>query len=294
MGLLAKTMSSRLAAYVDRHAPTRVLVGGLPTRFLQALAEEWDRSRRLLIVTEKPNELQKSLRPYACGPDDLTAERQHAWVALVCADASRGIQESIRSAGAGTVREIWSSGFPWKACAIPGTRWEEVLQDFVVSIGLGAEKGAARCIQQFRKELTGEVDAPEQLFTSLDSITAGPISYEMLSYHLGLPRHSAGEQLRSNKAKDGAVLALADSFLKKFHEDGAEEALDQLLAANDEVHSSDAALRSNVEAALKHFAENFRRLAPSDSASAVRAWSQVFLSNLNHWKSLGTPVLRKL
>lgn len=294
MGLLAKTMSSRLAAYVHRHQPTRVLVGGLPTGFLQALAEDWDPSRKLLIVTERSHDFSASLQSYLCRPDDLTAERQHAWVALVCAESSRGIQESIRSAGAGTVREIWSSGFPWKPCSIPGVTWEEVLEEFVVSLGLSSEKSAAiKCIQQFRRELTGEVDAAKELFTALDSITAGPINYDELCYHLGILKHSAGEPLRATKSKD-AVLALEDVFLKKFHDEGSEEAVTQLLAANDEVNSSDAALRSKVSAALNHFADEFRLLSPANSSSAVRAWSSIFAGHRNHWAQLGVTELRKL
>jgi len=294
MGLLANTMSSRLAAYVDRHQPTRVLVGGLPTGFLQALAEDWDPSRKLLIVTEKPHEFSASLQSFLCRPDDLTAERQHAWVALVCAESSRGIQESIRSTGAGTVREVWSSGFPWKPCSIPGVTWEEVLEEFVVALGLSAEKSAAiKCIQQFRRELTGEVDAAKELFTALDAITVGPIKYDELSYHLGIPSHSADEPLRATKSKD-AVLALADAFLKKFHEEGSEEAVAQLIAANDEVNSSDATLGAKVSAALNHFADKFRLLSPAESSTAVRAWSSVFAGHKDHWATLGVAELRKL
>src|SRR2546423_475459 len=135
MALFADTVRSRLAAYLQAHDPTRVLVGGLPDFLLDRIASAWSSSIRLFLVdavtaTPVPQNVQ------LCRADDLTAERQDKWAALVSSRGARSVQESIRSAGAGTVRELWTVGFPWRPCNLPGARWSDLRDEFIDRLGL--------------------------------------------------------------------------------------------------------------------------------------------------------------
>lgn len=107
MASISETLTRQLEAFVAAHSPTRVLVGGLPGFILESIAQSWRGTDELLLVSG-PVASAETLpaRVRRCSPDDLTAARQETWVALVHHSQSRGIQESIRGAGAGTVREV--------------------------------------------------------------------------------------------------------------------------------------------------------------------------------------------
>ena len=293
MGLLADTFRDRLATYLHAHNPTRVLVGGLPDFLIEKIAAGWSYPFQLFLVS---NSNTGSLPPNVrrCRADDLTAERQREWAALVSADESRSIQESIRSAGAGTVRELWSVGFPWLPCDLPGVRWIDVRNDYIDRLGLGAvREHAATCINQFREELRGEVDASARFFNVLDALISTSIDYHDLCFQLGFPAHDPGRRLRKRGDRE-SVLALLDEFIGRFQEEFVDDVLEQLLDVAGTRFAIDAAKLSSVETALRCFANEFRHIAPVDAGNPVRAWRTVFESNRGHWQALSADVLSGL
>ena len=217
MGFLAETFRNRLEVYLKAHHPTRVLIGGLPDFLIDQIAASWCSQFHLLLVRPGADKLPANVQ--RCGADDLTAERQHGWAALVGMHESRGIQESIRSTGAGTVRELWVSGFPWHPCELPGARWADVRNDFIDRLGLNSILNeTAICIDRFREELRGEVDASNRFFAALDSLTQSCTEYSDVCYQLGFPSHIAGRILRK-RGVDNSVLALLDKFVERFKEE---------------------------------------------------------------------------
>jgi len=294
MGLLAETFRTRLEAYLQAHDPTRVLIGGLPDFLLERIAATWASGFHLFLVSKANGSLPANVE--RCRADDLTAERQHGWAALVSASESRDIQESIRSAGAGTVRELWQAGFPWHPCELPGVRWADIRNDFIDRLGLSTiRKDVAACIDEFREELLGEVDAGSRFYGALDALTNAGVTYADVSYQLGFPAHSAGRVLR-RRADRECVLGLLAEFVEKFKEEGADEALAQLLdvAHARYANSTDAAKKTSVEAAIKFFAAQFRHLDPADAENPVRAWRCVFETDRSHWDALSADVLLEL
>lgn len=293
MGLLADTFRIRLASFLQAHNPTRVLVGGLPDFLIEQIALAWSSPHRLFLVTSSgsgpwPANVQR------CRADDLTAERQHAWTALVSASESRGIQESIRSAGAGTVRELWGTGFPWHRCDLPGVRWIDVRNDFIDRLGLNAVRGdAATCIDQFREELRGDVDAGYRFYGVLDELVNTGIDYQDLCFQLGFPAHQLGRTLRKRGDRE-SVLARLDEFVDRFKEEVVDDALGQFLDIAQTRYANNAVSLSAVEAALKFFAIEFRHIAPVDAENPVRAWRTVFRANRAHWQTLSADVLTEL
>ena len=254
MGLLADTFRDRLAGFLAAHNPTRVLVGGLPDSLIERIATTWNAPYHLFLVSNTstaalPNNVQR------CRADDLTAERQHGWAAVVSAHESRRVQESIRSAGAGTVREVWASGFPWHPCDLPGVRWPDIRGDWITRLGLDlVEPAAAKCIDQFREELRGEVDAGLRFFSALDNLTSSLASYDDLSFQLGFPSHKSGRTLRKRGDKE-CVLARLDLFVEMFKDEVADEALEQLVHIAKTRYDNDPATLYAVTQALKYFAD---------------------------------------
>jgi Holliday junction resolvasome RuvABC ATP-dependent DNA helicase subunit len=293
MGLLADTFRTHLAAYLQAHNPTRVLVGGLPDFLIERIVIAWNSPFHLFLVSRaNPGNLPPKVQ--LCRADDLTAERQHAWAALVSAHESRDIQESIRSSGAGTVRELWTAGFPWRPCDLPGVRWIDLRNEFIACLGLNAIREAvAACIDQFREELSGEVDAPDRFFHALDTLTKTGIQYEDVCFELGFPAHIPGRMLRK-RGDSESVLILLDDFVERFKEEVADDALEEFLDAARARYAADPPMFAAVDEALKFFVNQFRRLAPADAENSVRAWWTVFRTNLTHWKTLSADVLSAL
>jgi len=293
MGILADTLRGRLAAYVHAQAPTRVLIGGLPDFLIERIAQGWNSTFQVYLVSAASNApLPANVR--RCRADDLTAERQDSWVALVGAHESRGIQESIRSSGAGTVRELWPSGFPWNPCELPGARWRDVRDAFIDALGLVAQSSeVARCIDQFRDELRGDVSAAERFFSVLDTFAAFGVTYDDLSFQLGFPRHQPGRVLR-RKGDPEAVLALLDSFIERFKEEVVDETLDHFIEAARIRFAGDQPMITRVESALKFFANQFRDVSPADAENPVRSWRTVFQVNRDAWDTLSADVLAQL
>lgn len=292
MGTLADTFRARLAEFMAAHAPTRVLVGGLPDFFIERIAKGWGRGVDLYFVTSA-GVTGLPLNVIVCRADDLTAERQDGWVALVSAHESRGIQESIRGAGAGTVREIWQVGFPWKPCELPRVRWSDVRNDFIDRLGLTAiREQAANCIDRFLEELRGEVDGPIRFFSALDSLSGPGVSYEDLCFELGFPAHVPGRALRERNNNE-CVLSLLDEFVETFKDDGADDALAFFLDVASTRFAGDPA-KPAIEAALKFFANEFRHISPADAENSVRTWRAVYTASRGHWQTISDQVLAAL
>lgn len=292
MGLLAETFRSRLAGYLQAHDPTRVLVGGLPDFLLEHIAASWTSPFHLFLVSPGTGTLPANVQ--RCRADDLTAERQHGWAALVSVHESRGIQESIRSAGAGTVRELWVTGFPWHPCELPGARWPELRNEFIDRLGLtGIRKDVAACIDQFREELRGEVDASNRFYSSLDALSNAGITYADVCFQLGFPAHPPGRTLR-NKGDREAVLALLDEFVERFKEDVVDDALEYFLDAARTHYAGDQVTITNTENALKFFANEFRHISPAEAENSVRAWRAVFAGSRANWEILSADALAHL
>src|SRR5882672_1831081 len=212
MGLLANCFREHLQAFLDAHKPARVLVGGLPEFVIEAIASSWASPLRLYLVSKgSGGTLPAGVT--RCGADDLTAVRQGAWAALVSPQESSRIQESIRSSGAGTVRELWQAGFPWQPCELPGARWPDLREDFVKRVGLGVvAQAASACIEQFREDLSGESAAAQSFFRALDALPGGGITYDDLSFYLGFPAHLPGSVLR-RRGDQYAVLGVLEEFI---------------------------------------------------------------------------------
>jgi Holliday junction resolvasome RuvABC ATP-dependent DNA helicase subunit len=290
MGLLADTFRTLLVTFLQSHNPTRVLVGGLPDFLIERIALSWNSSYSLFLVSNT-NLAPLPVNVQRCRADDLTAERQHGWAALLSSHESRGIQESIRSAGAGTVRELWPVGFPWRPCELPGARWIDVRNGFIDALGLGgARKEVADCIDQFREELRGEVDAAIRFYGALDALAIAGISYDDVCFQLGFPKHSPGRTLRKKGDKE-AVLSLLDAFVERFKDDVVDEAQAQLLDVAQTRYSGDVAKKAAVESALKFFSDEFRHIQPADAENPVRAWRTVFENHRPLWETLATDVL---
>jgi holliday junction DNA helicase RuvB len=292
MGLLAETFRSRLSGYLQAHDPTRVLVGGFPDFLLEKIAASWASPFHLFLVSPGTGSLPANVQ--RCRADDLTAERQHGWAALVSVHESRGIQESIRSAGAGTVRELWVTGFPWHPCELPGARWPEVRNDFIDRLRLsGIRKDVAACIDQFREELRGEVDASNRFYSALDALTNAGITYADVCFQLGFPAHPPGRTLR-RKGDREAVLALLDEFVERFKEDVVDDALEHFLDLARTHYAGDQARITNTENALKFFANEFRHLSPAEAENPVRAWRAVFTGSRANWEVLSADAVADL
>jgi Holliday junction resolvasome RuvABC ATP-dependent DNA helicase subunit len=294
MGILAETFRSSLVTYLRAHDPTRVLIGGLPDFLLEGIAAQWDSQYHLLLVSDGgPNALPPNVK--RCNADDLTAERQHGWAALVSADQSRGIQESIRSAGAGTVRPLWSSGFPWRPCQLPGVRWRDVRDEFIKRLGLsGTQREVADCIDRFRDELSGEVDASLRFFRALDAFQSNNVTYADICFQIGFPAHVAGRTLRKDKKDRESVLVLLDEFVERFKDDGVDEALAQFRFVAQAHYLPDPPKRAAVEGAVQFFADEFRHLQPGDAENPVRAWRSVFEKSRTNWDTLTADDLANL
>ena len=291
MGLLADTLRSRLAQFMQAHNPTRILVGGLPGFIIDQIAASWCAPYDLLLVSPGTSTLPANV--HRCRADDLTAERQHVWAALVSPLESRGIQESIRSSAAATVRELWSPGFPWHPCELPGARWADIRMEFIDRIGLTSiRKQVAACLDQFREELRGEVDAGIRFFSALDTLVTAPLTYDDVSFQLGFPKHPAGSNFRKRTDRE-SVLVLLDQFVEKFKEEVVDDALDHFLDLA-RTHYTDPAVIAQIEAALKFFANEFRHLSPADADNPVRAWRSIFSGNRNSWEVLCTDTLADL
>jgi Holliday junction resolvasome RuvABC ATP-dependent DNA helicase subunit len=292
MGFLAETFRNRLEVYLKAHHPTRVLIGGLPDFLIDQIAASWSSQFHLLLVRPGAEKLPANVQ--RCGADDLTAERQHGWAALVGMHESRGIQESIRSTGAGTVRELWVSGFPWHPCELPGARWADVRNDFIDRLGLNSILNeTAVCIDRFREELRGEVDASNRFFAALDSLTQSCKEYSDVCYQLGFPSHIAGRILRK-RGVDNSVLALLDKFVERFKEEIVDDALDQFLEATNIRYAGNVTQKALIESALKFFVEEFRHISPAELGNPVVTWRTVFMGNRAQWEILSADVIAAL
>jgi len=293
MGILAETLRDRLASYMRAQSPTRVLIGGLPDFLIERIAAGWASTMSLYLVSQG-NGTPVPANVRRCRADDLTAERQHSWAALVSAKESRGIQESIRSSGAGTVRELWQSGFPWYPCDLPGVRWREVKGQFIIGLGLVAQaQEAGDCIDRFREELRGDVNAADRFFSVLDSFGTAGISYDDLSFQLGFPRHDPGRQLRK-KGDPEAVLALLDTFIERFKDEVVDDALEHFIDIVKVRFPSDQPMMARLEAALNFFAAQFRQVSPADAENPVRCWRAIFENNRPQWETLSADALAQL
>jgi Holliday junction resolvasome RuvABC ATP-dependent DNA helicase subunit len=293
MGLLANSFRQHLEAFLVAHQPARILVGGLPEFIIEAIAASWTSPFQLYLVSMNRGAALPA-NVTRCGADDLTAVRQGAWAALVSPQESSRIQESIRSSGAGTVRELWQAGFPWEACELPGARWADVRDDFVKKVGLGpVAQAASTCVEQFREELSGESGAAELFFQALDALPTGGVAYNDLCFYLGFPAHRPGSVLRK-RADRNAVLVILDEFIGKFLEDVADDALDQLLDIARGRYAGDAAKLAAIEDALKYFTDEFRHLSAANADTCVLAWRTVFRGSRLHWETLSTDVLASL
>lgn len=291
MGFLANSFRDHLQAFLAAHKPARVLVGGLPEFVIEAIAGSWTSPFHLYLVSKNGGGVLP-VNVTRCGADDLTAVRQGAWAALVSPQESSRIQESIRSSGAGTVRELWQAGFPWEPCELPGARWPDVRDDLVKKVGLGpVAQGASTCIEQFRKELKGENGATELFFQALDALPGGGVTYDDLCFYLGIPAHSPGSALRGDRH---AVLAVLDEFIGKFVEDVADDVLDQLIDIAKGRYSGDAPKLAAIVAALQYFTDEFRHLPAADADTGVLAWRTIFRGSKTHWGTLSTDVLASL
>lgn len=292
MGSIADTLSRQLGKFVATHAPTRVLVGGLPGFVIEAIGRSWAGDVELFVVAETPaNGAPLASRAKRCGPDDLTAARQDSWAALVHHSKSREIQESIRSAGAGTVREVWQAGFPWQPCNLPGVRFSDVTKEWVRELKLEEHEAAIRdCVKNFRNELRGEVDACDKFFTALDAVPTAAASYDEICFSLGFPKHAPGARLR-DPGNSAAVLACLHEFVGRFRQDGsdaAEELKDAAAGIKDTV--AQAAVKSAIDA----FATGFRSLEPIDSENPVRAWRAALAKRRPSWELLNHQMLQLL
>jgi DNA helicase HerA-like ATPase len=292
MGKLSQSLAKLLSCYVSTHSPTRVLTAGIPEDLFEPIAGYWPHGTKLFIVSEKKyNSLPSNV--VVVKPDDLTAERQEGWAALVSPAQSRIIQESIRSAGAGTVREIWAAGFPWHECELPGVRWKDLLDEFIDKLGLSAEhRHAASCINCFRREMRGEVDASESFFSELDAVAGATVSVDDLCYHLGIPKHNEGQPLRDPKC-DSSVLTVLEAFIERYSEEGAEAAGEYYSDVAKSIFSGDAK-QPLVAKAIAFFTDNFRVVLARDTVSATRVWRAVFRSGRGHWEQLDADTLSAL
>lgn len=287
MGILAETFRASLADYVRAHTPTRVLVGGLPDFLIRTIASRWDSPEQLLLVSSSSDQLPPTVR--LCRADDLTAERQHTWAALVTAEQSRDIQESIRSAGAGTVRQVWPPGFPWRPCQLPKVRWRNIRDEFIERLGLADVQVQIKdCIDVFKNELAGEVDRGERFFRALEFFENGGVSYADVCFQLGFPSHPQGHVLRRQKTDKDSVLGLLTDFIERFKLEGVDAASEQFrdVAGTRE--------RPDVQAALNTFAREFRHLAAADAENPVRAWRSIFQQHRSAWEVLGVKELAML
>lgn len=292
MGFLAETFRNRLEVYLKAHHPTRVLIGGLPDFLIDQIAASWCSTFHLWLVRSGTCNLPANV--HRCHADDLTAERQHGWAALVGMHESRGIQESIRSAGAGTVRELWVSGFPWHPCELPGARWIDVRNDFIDRLGLNPLLNeTAKCIDRFREELRGEVDASNRFFATLDSLTQSCKEYSDVCYQLGFPLHAAGRELRK-RGDHKSVLVLLDAFVERFKEEIVDDALDQFLEVTNIRFAADVTQKALIESALKFFAQEFRHISPAELGNPVVTWRTVFIGNRAQWEVLSADVIAAL
>lgn len=295
MGLLAASLAERLKAYAETHQPCRVLVSGIPGFLLARIAEEWTSNLTLYLVgTETVQGLPDAVRQ--CGPDDLTSHRVHTWAALVEPSASRRVQESIRSAGAGTVREVWGGGFPWRPCELSGVRWSDVLSDWLGRVGLPAANvdASVGCLNQFLRELEGSVSDPAGLlFSVLDGITIIPATYDDLCLYMGIPRHASGATLRK-RGDDTAVLEVLDEIVEKFRSDVVDEVEEELKEIATTRFGEDPQKRDAVKLALVHLASRFRRLTPEEAENPVLAWRRLFEGARQHWSVLDSETLAKL
>jgi Holliday junction resolvasome RuvABC ATP-dependent DNA helicase subunit len=293
MSLFTDTLSARLVAFLEAHDPTRVLVAGIPDFLIEQIAVDWNSGFELLLVTGAPV-LGLPANVINCRADDLTAARQHAWAALISAAESRSVQESIRSAGAGTVREIWGAGFPWIPCDLPTVRWRDVRDSFIERIGLVAEKSnAGKCIDQFREELRGEVDAGTRFYTALDGLNDPSTSYEDLCYQLGFPAHEISRNLRKRSDSE-SVLALLDRFVERFNDEIVDDARDHFIDIAKTRLATESGRCSRVEAAIKGLAARYRQLAPADAVNPVRAWKKLFDGERDQWAVLSADTLALL
>lgn len=293
MGLLADTFRTRLEAFLQAHAPTRVLIGGLPDFMLERISAAWNAPFRLFLIDSAGS----SVLPASverCRADDLTAHRQHAWAALVSAHESRSVQESIRSSGAGTVRELWSAGFPWRPCELPGARWRDIRDDYIKHLGLSSiRKEAAACIECFRDELSGEIDSRARFFAALDGLTGAQFSYDDLCFQVGLPSHPAGRALKKTAGPD-AVVALLDQFVACFKDDVVDDVLEEFCDIAQVRYAEDLTKLNAVCSALGFFASQFRHIQPADAENSVRAWRASFEASRSHWAVLSADVLGEL
>jgi len=292
MGFLAETFRKRLEVYLKAHHPTRVLIGGLPDFLIDQIAASWCSTFHLWLVRSGTDTLPANVQ--RCHADDLTAERQHGWAALVGMHESRGIQESIRSAGAGTVRELWVSGFPWHPCELPGARWIDVRNDFIDRLGLNSILNeTAKCVDRFREELRGEVDASNRFFTTLDSLTQLCKEYSDVCYQLGFPSHASGRELRK-RGDHKSVLVLLDAFVERFKEEIVDDALDQFLEVTNIRYAGDVTQIALIESALKFFVQEFRHISPAELGNPVVTWRTVFMGNRAQWEILSADVIAVL
>jgi DNA helicase HerA-like ATPase len=292
MGKLSESLSNLLSAYVQAHAPTRALTAGIPESLFEEIANLWPSTSKLFLVSDKKYAaLPAHVR--VIKPDDLTAERQSGWAALVSPSQSRIIQESIRSAGAGTVREVWAAGFPWHPCELPGVRWADLRDEFIRNLGLSANtKHAADCINCFRGEMRGEVDRTESFFNDLNGVAGPAVSVDNLCYYLGIPKHREDQRLRDGE-NDVAVLAVLESFLEHYSEDGAEAAGQHFNNVCSAVLAGDSR-QPLVLKAIDFFTEKFRVISAREAVSGIRVWRAAFRSGRSHWETLDSDVLSAL
>lgn len=292
MGILAEIFKDKLEMYLGAHNPTRVLIGGLPDFIIDEIAKAWTAKIQLLLVRAGVSPLPANVQ--LCRPDDLTAERQHGWAALVSVHESRGIQESIRSAGAGTVRELWAAGFPWNPCELPGVRWNDVKEEIIIRLGLvNISRHVSVLLDQYLEELLGEIDASDRFYSSLNALHQSGIQYEDLCFQLGFPSHQAGKELRK-RGDPETVLPLLDRFLEVFKEETVDEATEQFQEAANTLYAADVKIKASIDAALQFFAAGFRNLSSSDLGNSVLTWRTVFAGNRSHWETLSAEVISSL
>jgi Holliday junction resolvasome RuvABC ATP-dependent DNA helicase subunit len=289
MGTISQTFTRQLELFVGTHLPTRVLVGGLPPFVIEEMAKSWSIPTQLFLVCDATKVipgLPANVR--CCRPDDLTAERSDSWVALVDRSQSRDIQESVRSVGAGTVREVWQAGFPWHPCNLPGVRWSDVLKAWVNALGLAHQSDEiCACATRFRDELRGEVDDSLRLFSALDGIAGTKVTYDDIAFAIGLPQHDPGTPLR--KPNDPtAVLTCLDALFDRFKDNGPADTCAELKEA---VVSLDPSVQPAAIAAIELLGSRYRALEPINSENPVRAWRECFAGNQAAWRALGHQVL---
>ena len=309
MGALSWAFAKSAHAYFESaHAlgqEGRILISGVPREFLERVLSEWmamgggspisGRPVRVALAADWGRHAQVPALPpdVQVTPGFLVAERQGSLLILSDPEVYAQVAESIRGSG-GTVREIWTNGFPFKDCEIAGLTWGEVVSNYLARLGVPAAASEAfqGRIQRIRDDLKGLPDRIQRLYECLDSFVPIPGSRDVVGdfdFHGGFLM--AGPLVTLGHS-DESVL---EKFWRELQSSGARKTVDRLKSELPRTSFGGIpAQRALAGSALDFVGERYIAAGGNEKSTPRSFLRTVFAGSRTEWSHLPLDLIAQL